>query len=274
MPAGRFFAQGTEHMGPQIRGYGFVHDGSVDTVERFFHASVFQNFRREGDRDAIEAFMMAFDSNLAPIVGQQVTLSAENVDDADVSARAALLYERANTPFESPSGEVRECDLVAHGVVDGVARGYVYNEPVGLFQSDRALEERLTFAELLALVDEGAAASLTLTCAPPGSGWRVGVDHDGDFRLDGDERDLGSDPEDAASYPENAPVARDMPGEPLGPVDPPADDADVGDTGVVSPSDGAGEAGCSQQGGRGGWPAAALLGFVLLALRARRRAVL
>lgn len=276
MPAGRFFTQGTEHMGPQIRGYGFVHDGSVDTVERFFHASVFQNFRREGDRDAIEAFMMAFDSNLAPIVGQQVTLSAENIDDPEVSARAALLFERANTPFESPLGVVRECDLVAHGVVDGVARGYVYNEQVGRFQSDRARETRLYFPGLLALVDEGVATSLTLTCAPPGSGWRIGVDHDGDFRLDGDERAVGSDPEDASSYWVHTPIAWDMPGDPLEPGPSLADDVDypdAGDTGAISPSDGSGGSGCSQQGGRGGRPSAAIIGFVLLAVRARRRVV-
>ena len=30
--------------GPQIRGFGFTHDGSVDTTFRFFHAVVFRNF--------------------------------------------------------------------------------------------------------------------------------------------------------------------------------------------------------------------------------------
>jgi len=38
----QFFNPGTNpHMGDQIRGFGFTHDGSVDTLLRFFHAVVF-----------------------------------------------------------------------------------------------------------------------------------------------------------------------------------------------------------------------------------------
>ncbi len=51
-----------------------------------------------------ESFMLAFDSNLAPIVGQQVTLTAGS--GADVHARIDLLEARA---------AAGECDLVVHG---------------------------------------------------------------------------------------------------------------------------------------------------------------
>src|SRR5262249_52912497 len=42
-------------------------------------------------------------------------------------------------------------------------------------------------------------------CVPPGSGLRVGVDHDEDGVLDRDEVDLGSDPSDASSVPFSCP---------------------------------------------------------------------
>jgi hypothetical protein len=43
--------------------------------------------------------------------------------------------------------------------------------------------------------------ALTSTCAPPGSGERMGIDRDLDGALDGDERAAGSDPADPQSTP-------------------------------------------------------------------------
>lgn len=60
----------------------------------------------EGDhmRRQVEQFVLAFDSNLAPIVGQQVTLSAANA--GVVGPRIDLLMARA---------DVGECALVMKG---------------------------------------------------------------------------------------------------------------------------------------------------------------
>ena len=69
----------------------------------------------------MEQYLLAFDSDLAPIVGQQVTLDRDNA--ARRGPRIDLLIQRASTPFVSISldGSVMECDLVAQ-VVAGVAR--------------------------------------------------------------------------------------------------------------------------------------------------------
>jgi hypothetical protein len=77
----------TPFQGDQIRGFGFLHDGAVDTLFRFFHATVFSStngiggsasaFQTDTQRRDVEQFMLGFDTNLAPAVGQQVTLSAE-----------------------------------------------------------------------------------------------------------------------------------------------------------------------------------------------------
>ena len=120
--------------------------------------------------------MLAFDSNLAPIVGQQVTLTATN--QAVAVPRLALMMERAGRG---------ECDLVAKRA----GRGYLYQAP-GLFRSDRLKDALLPDAQLRALAsaDKG---EITYTCVPPGSGRRIGIDRDEDGVLDGDEPPPGEE---------------------------------------------------------------------------------
>jgi hypothetical protein len=45
------------------------------------------------------------------------------------------------------------------------------------------------------------AAPVTFTCVPPGSGYRLGVDRDGDGHRDGDELLAGSNPADPNDHP-------------------------------------------------------------------------
>jgi MYXO-CTERM domain-containing protein len=171
------------HTGDQIRGYGFLHDGSVDTVFRFLHAAVF-TFDSDDERRDMEAFVMAFDSNLAPIVGQQITLDSTN--GAAVNTQIDLLLARARANFTWPhEGTVKECDLVVHGIVGGAARGYLY-DGVSTFTPDRAAESPLSEAALRALATT-PGQPLTFTCVPPGSGRRMGIDRDEDGTLDGDD---------------------------------------------------------------------------------------
>ena len=115
------------HMGDQVRGTGYLHDGATDTLFRFFTADVFRNpglIFNEPDvgfnggnpqRRDVEQALLAFDSDLAPIVGQQVTVNAGNF--AEVSGRLTLLEQRAGATFVSQvlGGVTTECDLVAHG---------------------------------------------------------------------------------------------------------------------------------------------------------------
>jgi DNA-binding beta-propeller fold protein YncE len=183
------------HQGEQIRGFGFLHDGSMDTLFRFFHAVVFSNrnplglgevgFPDDQTRRDVEQFMFAFDSDLAPVVGQQVTLDAENFGAA--GPRAALLLARAAAPFTSKllGGDVTECDLVAKGVTDGRARGWL-RLASGAFEPDDG-GPHVDAAALFATAS-GPGVALTLTCVPPGSGRRAGIDRDEDGVLDGVDR--------------------------------------------------------------------------------------
>jgi DNA-binding beta-propeller fold protein YncE len=173
-----------EHMGPQVRGFGYTHDGSVDTNLRFFRQGVFA--MNELERRSMQAFVIAFDTGLAPIVGQQLTLTAVNA--VVVEERLDLLLERANAS---------ECELVAGGRIGGVERGFAHLGG-GVFRTDRAGEPPVGFAELQALPQQVGDA-LTFTCSPPGMGTTRGLDRDGDGAFDGDERRVGTDPANAGS---------------------------------------------------------------------------
>jgi hypothetical protein len=189
--------------GDQVRGFGFTHDGSVDTVFRFMSGIPFNQSSVPGPdynpdgipitpagdvlRRQLEDFMLVFDSNLAPIVGQQVTLTSTNA--SVVGPRISLLIARA---------ALGECDLVAKSVGWYEEFGYVYVSP-GKFKPNRAASPLLTDAQLRALAT--SYHEVTYTCVPPGSGIRVGIDRDGDGYFDGDELDEETDPADPQSWP-------------------------------------------------------------------------
>jgi len=188
--AGTFMFSGTstEHTGEQIRGFGYLHDGSVDTLYRFLGVDLFA--LNEVQRRNVEEFMLAFPSDLAPIVGQQITLAGGA--DAAAAQRVDLLVAQA---------AAGACDLTAKGVVHGEPRGF-HRSAQGLFESDRTAEPDRTDAALRALAS--ADSPLTYTCVPPGSGVRIGVDRDEDAIFDRDEIDRCGDPTDAATPPQLA----------------------------------------------------------------------
>jgi DNA-binding beta-propeller fold protein YncE len=189
-----------DFLGDQIRGFGYLHDGSIDTVFRFLSffpfSPVFPGnpdgmpFTLEGNtmRRQLEAFLLASDSNLAPIVGQQVTLRKTNA--AVAGPRINLLKSRA---------DVGECDLVAKSHLGEHELGFTYSGE-NQFMSNRQAWPVINDVALRALAGV-LGLEVTYTCTPPGSGVRIGIDRDSDGFPDGDEEDAGSDPADPASTP-------------------------------------------------------------------------
>jgi DNA-binding beta-propeller fold protein YncE len=179
-------ASGT-FMGDQVRATGFLHDGSVATPRNFLAAGVFSTTTTQ-ERD-LEALLMAFETDMAPIVGQQVTLT--DTSGPTVDARITLLIQRAETSFVLPGNiNTKECDLIVKGVVGGEQRGWVY---LGgdQFDPDMAAEPVWSRADL---EDEASIPGqpLTFTCVPPGSGVRMGINRDRDPQLDGDDATPGA----------------------------------------------------------------------------------
>jgi hypothetical protein len=74
--------------GAQIRVFGFSHEGSFDTLLRFLSANVLS--LSSAERKDLEAFIMVFPSDLAPIVGQQVTLTADLLAGPDAVDQSFL----------------------------------------------------------------------------------------------------------------------------------------------------------------------------------------
>jgi DNA-binding beta-propeller fold protein YncE len=185
---------GTGFLGDQVRGFGILHDGSLATVFNFISARQF-NFGANQSvatqrRRAVEAFLLAFDTGLKPVVGQQVTLSTTSASDPATVARLDLLIARH---------EAGDCELVGHGVVAGEQRGALYagNDR---FLTDRAADGLVPTAALRA-VAAVAGQEQVFTCVPPGAGVRAGIDRDSDGRFDRDELDAGTDPADPTSFP-------------------------------------------------------------------------
>ena len=151
--------------GAQIRGFGFSNDGAIDTLDNFFRDPVFlfPPPANESRRQVI-SFVLAFDSDLLPVVGQQITWRPGASDV--VESRLTVLRTQAQTT--SPR---RACDLVARATVNGVA----YN---ALLQSDGTWAMKgggtRSDSELRNLAT--VTQPLTFTCLPPGAGKRAALD--------------------------------------------------------------------------------------------------
>lgn len=190
---------------PSRAGFGYLHDGTVDSLASFLSAAVF-DVRSDQDVADLVALMLAFSGSefneienpvlglpqeppsfqfsqdAHAVVGQQVTLSNSNPPQ-DVTDRMNTLLIPA---IEGKTS------AVIKGKKDGVQRGWMFSSFDGVethWQSDK-VGEMATGSELLAMVAPGSEQ--TLTAVPLGSGERIGIDRDLDAILNFDERSVNS----------------------------------------------------------------------------------
>ncbi|RKH10507.1 hypothetical protein D7V97_13550 [Corallococcus sp. CA053C] len=186
-------------------GFGVIHDGSVDTLERFFSEPVFA-FQSDQELADVVAFMLAFSGSELPTgstttpmeppgpasqdthaaVGQQLTLTTSSPTAAQLARLSAVLTL-------ADAGKV---GLVVKGRQGGQARGYTYVGG-GTFQSDRAAQ---TVSASLLRTLAAPGSELTYTVVPRGTERRIGIDRDEDGAFDQDELDHGTRPDDPASH--------------------------------------------------------------------------
>jgi hypothetical protein len=209
----------------QVRGFGFRHDGALGQLEHFFTAQVFVkatqpvqlggatvaanpfgipfvdlNLLSQGQvvfvedggfalRHAIVAFMLVFDSNFAPAVGQQITLGTGY--SAAAGGRLDLLEARA---------AAGECDLIGKSsTVIGANAGLLYS--AGSWQPASTTQPAASDASLRSRIASAVLPPVTFTCVPVGEGSRLAIDRDGDGYADWDEKTAGTNPADSASHP-------------------------------------------------------------------------
>jgi DNA-binding beta-propeller fold protein YncE len=180
LPKTTFFTHpDSGNVGPQIRSFGFTNEGFPDSVFDFLSAEVFNPQINSGfplidpdqtRRDA-EQFVLAFPSDLASIVGQQVTLTSTN--SSAVTPRINLLEQSAGTSFTSAvlGGTVTECDLLATVVQGGTPVKYLFNASSSTFSAGGS-GTTISDSALRGLAAT-AGQEVTFTCVPPGSGARM-----------------------------------------------------------------------------------------------------
>lgn len=164
--------------GPQVSGFSFLHDGTVDSVVSFLRFEVFFfPGNTEAEKDAIRRqlhqYIMAFDTGMAPMVGRQLTVKGE------LSGGNRQLLDLMTA--RSAAGD---CDLTARGWQGDRLRGWLYRD--GKFYGDRRDETAVELDALLVRYRK-SREPLTLTCVPPGDGRRSALDRDLNGVLDGDE---------------------------------------------------------------------------------------
>jgi len=180
-------------------GFGFMHDGRVDTLTRFLVDGFPQMATTDQQIANLVAFLLCFSgSDLAAnaskasqdvpaAVGRQVTFASPS--------GPSLLNDMVNLAFKTNS----RVEVIIRGKKDGVTRNWLYRRATQDFQSDRHGEIAPTLAELIAPATE--ANPFTATVVPEGSGIRLGLDRDGDGYYDTSEVELGYDPADSNSHP-------------------------------------------------------------------------
>ena len=177
------FARNTQvrtapNLGDQIRGFGYDNSGAAGSVFDFLSSPVFT--LNDADTRLVEQFVLAYPSDMNPIVGQQVTVTPANATRTDVRNRLNLLVARALV-----TAPVRECEVVAKAVIGSRQMGWVMNSSQS-FVPDSSASPAVSLTTLLGQAS-AAAAPITFTCVPPGNGTRVGVDRDVDNILDGND---------------------------------------------------------------------------------------
>ncbi|NOT01376.1 MAG: hypothetical protein HOP29_12190, partial [Phycisphaerales bacterium] len=204
--------------GSNRAGFGFLHDGSVDSIARFVSEPVFSLDNTQQLADMV-AFMLSFSGSDLPVGTTNNVFNLRGPDGQDTHAAVGFQLTVDANNHELPGVvnalnfmiELADSDrvgLVAKGVVDGHPRGYMHAFN-GLFQSDRAAglisDDDLRLAA-------GDAQPITFTVVPFGTQTRMGIDRDTDGFFDGDELENCSNSADATSNPGNVVITGDRDG--------------------------------------------------------------
>jgi YVTN family beta-propeller protein len=187
-------------------GFGFLHDGSVDSIARFVSEPVFTLSSDQQVADMV-AFMLAFSGSDLPTGSTTGIVFPPGTASKDAHAAVG----RQMTLTGAPSGAdatnfnlwLHEADrqrvgLIAKGLRGGQARGWTY---LGLNQWTPDLGSTAISTADLHSGSSLHGAETTFTVVPQGTQTRLGIDRDLDGWNDGDETTLGANPADPADRP-------------------------------------------------------------------------
>ncbi len=207
-----------------LAGFGYLHDGSVDTLGRFMsNTSAFLIGLAPNPNEIVSdltALMLAFSGTRMPqpmpnmagqfvdvleppgIPGQNVhagiglAVTLDSLAPADLpEVYAAFGNLTATHDAAVASGDNDIALIVLQNIAGGGQRGYRYAGN-WMFDEDDGSQE--TLVNLFTSI--GPGTELTLMMVPFSERTRLGVDTDADMVFDEVERNAGSDPEDRLSF--------------------------------------------------------------------------
>ncbi|MCI0539207.1 MAG: hypothetical protein L0Z50_28705 [Verrucomicrobiales bacterium] len=193
-------------------GFGFFHDGRVDTLVRF----VQDGFEFTDDQETADliAFVLGMPGGNPPPASLTDSARPPSSAGSDVPAATGRqitvtsdqLPSLAETMIQLASKATNRVDLVARGLRDNTPRSWLLESGSIALLTDRN-GETLSLDEFRTLASPENPVTYTLVLA--GNGKRVALDRDNDGWLDLTEIEFGSDPADARSRAVNtAPVIR------------------------------------------------------------------
>lgn len=177
-----------------LSGFGFLHDGSVDSLTQFMSLITFDTNNNQEVADLVSLLLCFSGSGFGPgpdaleppgtpsldshaAVGRQALLTASSLPNADAD-RLTTLITLANAS---------SIDLFVKANVNGVPRGWLYQNDNNFLSDQAGVSE--TLASILARAT--AAEPVLFTATSRDTGRRMGIDRDRDNLLDYDEvRDL------------------------------------------------------------------------------------
>jgi hypothetical protein len=180
-------------------GFGFMHDGRVDTLTKFLADGFPDNAGSDQAIADLIALLLCFtgsdltdnpstpSQDVPAATGKQVTFSSPT-PPAMLNAMFDLAM-RANSRVE----------LVLRGRKNGQMRSWLLRRATQDFQSDRNGEVAPTLAQVIA--SAAAGNEFTGMLVPEGSGTRLALDRDGDGYFDASEAETGFSATDPGSHP-------------------------------------------------------------------------
>lgn len=143
-----------------LSGFGFTHDGTGHDFPRG-HEYPQDRFHLYPNAEAdVMAYILCTETGTSPAVG--ITSQAPS----------ALLESQA---------VFGRCDLIAHAIIGGERRSFLFAPSSGLYRSDTNWEAGFTAVQLAAM-----ASSIQFMGVPPGDGAVLSIDRDGDGILNRD----------------------------------------------------------------------------------------
>jgi len=158
-----------------IDGFGMDHPGDVSSLADFFSAGSFAKYSATQKSD-MGAFLLSFDTGMAPAVGYARTVNASNGSSSGVQSDIGVLEQQA------AAGNI---DLIIKGTVNGQVHGLLYQPLSNNYKSDKTGLGPFTLQQLSVLISKGD--TMTFMGVPPGCGVRMGIDRELDGVLDGDQ---------------------------------------------------------------------------------------